>query len=210
MLVISGPPWDNSRRAAPIPEEKIPMSLADLAREAEEKMKKTVEATKLDFGTIRTGRATPSLLDGLMADYYGSATPVNQLANISVPESRQLLITPFDRAAVPWIEKAIKASDININPINDGTAIRLIIPPLTEERRKDFVKTLHKKTEDGRVSIRNIRRDANDHMKALVKKAEASEDDSKRAQDNLQKLTDKYIAEVDQLSKTKEAELLEV
>jgi ribosome recycling factor len=186
------------------------MSLADIAREAEDKMKKTVEATKHDFGTIRTGRATPAILDGLHADYYGTATPLNQLASISVPEPRQLLISPYDRAAVAWIEKAIKASDLNLNPINDGTSLRLNIPPLTEERRKEFVKVLHKKTEDGRVAIRNIRRDANDHMKALVKKSEASEDDSKRSQDSLQKLTDKYIAEVDHLSKDKEAELLEV
>jgi ribosome recycling factor len=186
------------------------MSLADLTNEAEQRMKKTVEATQQDFGTIRTGRATPKLIDGIQADYYGTLTPINQLANISVPESRQLLITPYDRGAVAAIEKAIKASDININPINDGTALRLNIPPLTEDRRKEFVKTLKAKAEDGRVSVRNIRRDTNDHYKGLVTKKEVSEDESKRAQDGLQKLTDKYILEIDQIAKAKEVELLEI
>ncbi|MCW3062580.1 MAG: frr [Capsulimonas sp.] len=186
------------------------MSLADLAKEAEQKMKKTVESTQSDFSTIRTGRANPTLLDGIMADYYGSPTPLNQLATISVPESRQLVITPYDRGAVAAIEKAIKSSDININPVNDGSSLRLSIPPLTEERRKEFVKVLNKKTEEGRVSIRNIRRDVNDQSKAMVKKNEASEDEAKRFQDQVQKLTDKYVAEVDHIAKLKEAELLEV
>jgi len=186
------------------------MAIEDINKEAEQKMKKTVEATQHDFSTIRTGRATPSLVDGITADYYGSPTPLNQLATINVPEPRQLQIVPYDRSTLAAIEKAIKNSDININPVNDGTSLRLNIPPLTEERRKEFVKILHKKTEDGRVSIRNIRRDANDHVKALVKKSEASEDESKRAQDVFQKMTDKYIAEIDAISKVKEAELLEV
>ncbi len=186
------------------------MSLADLARDAEQKMKKTVEATQHDFSTIRTGRATPSLLDGVTADYYGTPTPINQMANISVPDSRQLLVTPYDRATIATIEKAIKNSDININPVNTGTALRLSIPPLTEERRKDFVKVLSKKSEEGKVAVRNIRRDANDQAKALVKKGEASEDESKRAQEGLQKLTDRTIAEIDQITRAKETELLEV
>ncbi len=186
------------------------MSLADLAAEAEQRMKKTVDATNHDFSTIRTGRANPSLLDGITADYYGTPTPLNQLASISVPESRQLLITPYDRSTVGTIEKAIKNSDVNINPVNDGVALRLTIPPLTEERRRDFVKVLGKKAEEGRVSIRNIRRDANDGFKALVKKSEASEDESKRAQEGLQKLTDRYIVEIDKIAKAKETELLEV
>ena len=186
------------------------MTLADLARDAEQKMKKTVDATQHDFSTIRTGRATPTLLDSVTADYYGSPTPINQMANISVPEPRQLLITPYDRSTLAAIEKAIKNSDININPVNTGTALRLSIPPLTEERRKEFVKILNKKAEEGRVAVRNIRRDANDQAKALVKKGEASEDDSKRSQDALQKLTDRTIAEIDQIARAKEAELLEV
>jgi ribosome recycling factor len=186
------------------------MSLADLAAEAEQKMKKTVDATQHDFSTIRTGRANPSLLDGITTDYYGTPTPLTQLASISVPESRQLLITPYDRSTIASIEKAIKNSDVNINPVNDGVALRLTIPPLTEERRRDFVKILGKKAEEGRVSIRSIRRDANDSFKALVKKSEASEDESKRAQDGLQKLTDRYIVEIDKIAKAKETELLEV
>lgn len=186
------------------------MSLADLAADAEGKMKKTVEATQHDFATIRTGRANPSLLDGITAEYYGTPTPVNQLATVSVPEARQLYITPYDRATIGAIEKAIKNSDININPVNDGIGLRLSIPPLTAERRKDFVKLLGKKAEEGKVSIRNIRRDANDNVKALVKKNEASEDDSKRAQDNLQKMTDRYITEIDRITQAKEEELLEV
>lgn len=186
------------------------MSLADLAKDAESKMKKTVEATQNDFATIRTGRASPNLLDGITADYYGSPTPINQLATVSVPESHQLSITPYDRSVLGAIEKAIKNSDININPVNEGTSLRLSIPPLTQDRRKDFVKVLHKKAEEGRVSIRNIRRDANDGAKGLVKKNEASEDESKRAQEGLQKLTDRYIAEIDRIAKDKEAELLEV
>lgn len=186
------------------------MSLADLAKDAEQKMKKTVDATQHDFSTIRTGRATPTLVDGISVDYFGTPTPLPQLANISVPDSRQLLITPYDRSMTAAIEKAIKNSDLNINPVNDGTAVRLTIPPLTEERRKEFVKILNKKSEEGRVSIRNIRRDVNDQFKALVKKSEASEDESKRAQEGLQKLTDRYIVEIDRITKAKEAELLEV
>ena len=186
------------------------MSLADLAKDAEQKMKKTVDATQHDFSTIRTGRATPSLVDGISVDYFGTPTPLPQLANISVPDPRQLLITPYDRSMTAAIEKAIKNSDLNINPVNDGTAVRLTIPPLTEERRKEFVKILNKKSEEGRVSIRNIRRDINDQFKGLVKKSEASEDESKRAQDGLQKLTDRYIVEIDKITKAKEAELLEV
>ncbi len=186
------------------------MSIADLARDAETKMKKTVDATQHDFSTIRTGRASPTLLDSITAEYYGTPTPLNQLANISTPDARQLLITPYDRAVVGAIEKAIKNSDLNINPVNDGASLRLTIPPLTEERRKEFVKVLGKKAEEGRVAIRNIRRDANDGFKALVKKSEASEDESKRAQDSLQKLTDRYIGEIDRIAHAKEAELLEV
>lgn len=186
------------------------MSLADLAKDAEQKMQKTVDATQHDFSTIRTGRANPSLLDGILVDYYGSPTPLNQVANISVPDSRQLLIAPYERNLVGAIEKVIKNSDININPVNDGAAIRLTIPPLTEERRKEFIKVLGRKAEEGKVSVRKIRQNANDQGKALVKKSEVSEDDLKRAQDGLQKLTDRYIVEIDRITKAKEAELLEV
>ncbi len=186
------------------------MSIADLAKDAETKMRKTVESTQHDFSTIRTGRANPTLLDGINVDYYGAPTPINQMATINVPEGRMLLVTPYDRTTVGAIEKAIKNSDLNINPVNDGTSLRIAIPPLTQERRKEFVKVLGKKSEEGKVSIRNVRRDVNDGFKALVKKSEASEDESKRAQDSLQKLTDRYIAEIDRITQAKEAELLEV
>ena len=186
------------------------MSLADLAKDAEQKMKKTVEATQHDFSTIRTGRANPSLLDGITVEYYGSPTALNQVAGITLPDSRQLVITPYDRSTVAAIEKAIKQSDLNINPVNDGSSVRLTIPPLTEERRKEFVKILGKKAEEGKISIRKVRQNANDQGKALVKKGEASEDESKRSQDSLQKLTDRYILEIDRIAKAKEAELMEV
>jgi ribosome recycling factor len=173
-------------------------------------MQVSVEAARHEFATLRTGRANPQILDGIMVDAYGSSMPINELAQVHAPESRQLLITPYDRSMVAPIEKAIKNSDLNLNPLNEGSSIRLNLPLLTEERRKDMVKALHKKAEEGRVAIRNVRRDANDHIKALEKKGEASEDNAKRAQEHLQKVTDKYIAEVDQLQKAKEAELMQV
>lgn len=185
-------------------------TLEELSKEAEHKMQNSVEAARQEFATLRTGRATPSLLDNINVDAYGSAMPINQIAQIHAPEARQLVITPYDRSMVGAIEKAIKTSDLNINPVNNGDSIRLNLPDLTEDRRKDLVKVLAKKAEEGRVSIRNVRRDTNDRIKALEKKSEASEDQSKRAQDQLQKLTDKYTAEVDQLQKAKEAELMQV
>lgn len=185
-------------------------TLAELAKEAEHKMQKSIEATRHEFATLRTGRATPALLDGILVDAYGSPMPVNQLAQIHATDARQLTITPYDRSVVGAIEKAIKNSDLNLNPINDGAGIRLNLPPLTQERRKDMVKVLHKKAEDGRVAIRNVRREANDHIKQLEKNSEISEDESRRGHDQLQKMTDKYIAEVDTLQKAKEAELMEV
>ena len=184
-------------------------TLADLANEAEHKMQKSIEATRHEFATLRTGRATPALLDGINVDAYGSPMPVNQLAQVHTTDARQLTITPYDRSVVGAIEKAIKSSDLNLNPINDGAAIRLNLPPLTQERRKDMVKILHKKAEEGRVAVRNVRRDANDHIKQMEKKSETSEDQAKRSQEQLQKMTDKYIAEIDQLQKAKEAELME-
>ncbi|HEY3331916.1 MAG TPA: ribosome recycling factor [Capsulimonadaceae bacterium] len=185
-------------------------TIAELTAEAEHRMQKSIEAAQHEFTTLRTGRANPTILDGITVEAYGSAMPINQLAQVHVPEARQLVITPYDRSVVNLIERAIKLSDLNINPINDGLSIRLNLPMLTEERRKDMVKQLHKKAEEGRVAIRNVRRDTNDHYKQLEKKSEVSEDDSKRAQDKLQKITDKFIAELDQLQKAKEAELLEV
>jgi ribosome recycling factor len=185
-------------------------TISELTAEAEHKMQKSIEASQHEFGTLRTGRANPGMLDGIMVEAYGSQMPINQVAQVHVPEPRQLTITPYDRSVLGLIERAIKMSDLNINPINDGGGIRLNLPLLTEERRKEMVKLLHKKAEDGRVAIRNVRREANDHIKQLEKKGETSEDDSKRAQEKLQKLTDKYIADLDHLQKAKEAELMEV
>ena len=184
-------------------------TIAEISAEAEHKMQKSIEATQTEFATLRTGRANAGMLDGITVDAYGSPMQINQLAQVHAPEARQLVVTPYDRSMLAAIEKAIKNSDLNINPINDGVGIRLNLPVLTEDRRKDMVKMLHKKAEDGRVAIRNVRRDANDHVKQIEKKSEISEDDSKRAQEKLQKLTDKYIADLDSILKNKEAELLE-
>ena len=185
-------------------------TINDLIAEAEHKMLKSIEATQHEFSTLRTGRAHPGMLDGITVEAYGSQMPIGQLAQIHVPEPRQLTITPYDRSTVGAIERAIKMSDLNINPINDGAGIRLNLPPLTEERRKEMVKLLHKKAEEGRVAIRNVRRDANDHIKQLEKKGETSEDEAKRASEKLQKLTDKSIVDLDHMQKAKEAELMEV
>jgi len=184
-------------------------TISEISAEADHKMQKTIEATHHEFATLRTGRANAAMLDGLTVEAYGGQMPINQLAQVHAPEARQLLITPYDRSMVGAIEKAIKNSDLNINPINTGDSVRLNLPVLTEERRKDLVKLLHKKAEEGRVAIRNVRRDANDHIKQIEKKSEISEDDSKRAQEKLQKLTDRFILDIDNLQKSKESELLE-
>jgi ribosome recycling factor len=183
---------------------------ADVIQEAERRMQKAVESANHDFATIRTGRANPMILEGIKVDYYGTPTPLNQLAGISVPEPRQLLITPWDRNSLDAIAKAIQSSDVGITPNNDGQVIRLNIPYLTEERRKELIKQLHKKSEDHKVAVRNIRRDANEHLKTQQKNSEISEDDMKREQEKIQKLTDKYIAEIDKHTAAKEAELKEV
>lgn len=178
--------------------------------EADDKMKKAVDALRRELVGIRTGRATPGLVDHLVVDYYATATPLNQLANITAPEARVILIQPWDRSAVSAIEKAILKSDLGLNPNNDGQVIRLVLPQLTEERRKDLVRVVHKKVEEGRVSIRNVRRDAVEHLKKQEKDKQVSSDDVHRTHEKLQKLTDKYILEVDRLGEDKEAELMEV
>lgn len=183
---------------------------AEVIQEAERRMQKAVEAADHDFATIRTGRANPMLLEGIKVDYYGTPTPINQLAGISVPEPRQLLISPWDRNSIDAISKAIQSSDIGITPQSDGQVIRLNIPYLTEERRKDLIKQLHKKSEDHKIAVRNIRRDANEHLKAQEKKSEISEDEMKREQEKIQKLTDKFIVDIDKHTAAKEAELKEV
>jgi ribosome recycling factor len=182
------------------------MSVSDLLRDAETRMKKSVEAASHDFASLRTGRANPSLVDSIKVDYYGQAMPLPQLATVTVPESRLLLITPYDKSSLGAIEKAITKSDLNLNPANDGQAIRLSIPPLTQERRKDYVKQLANKAEGARVSMRNIRRDAMDRAK---KDDEITDDEVKRLEKDMQKLLDKYVAEADALAKAKEVELLE-
>lgn len=184
--------------------------IADTVQDAERRMTKAVEAAQQDYSTIRTGRANPALLERVSVDYYGTTMPINQLATISVPEPRQLVIAPWDKNAIPLIEKAITKSDLGLTPSSDGHVIRLNIPHLTEERRKELIKLLHKKAEEHRVAIRNIRRDANEELKRLEKSGEAAEDEVHRAQEQVQKLTDKYIEQIDKLTQAKEAELMEV
>ncbi len=184
--------------------------MKEVVGEAEEKMKKAIEVLRKDFASMRAGRATPSLLDKVMVDYYGTPTPINQMAKISVPEPRLLVIQPWDKSGMATIEKAIQKSDLGLNPSNDGIVIRLAIPQLTQERRNELVKVAKKKAEETRVALRNIRRDANEHLKALEKEKQVSEDDEKRAQDDVQKMTDKYVKEVEHVLEHKEQEIMEV
>jgi ribosome recycling factor len=182
----------------------------DVLRDSEERMKKSVEAAERELAAIRTGHAHIGLVDHVRVDYFGSSLPINQMATVSAPEARLLTIQPWDRTAMTAIEKAILASDLGLTPSNDGTMIRLAIPPLTEQRRKEMIKLVHSRIEDSRVAVRNVRRDGMEHIKRLVQNKEASEDQQHNAQEQLQKLTDRYIAEIDGRGKTKEAELLEV
>ncbi|HGJ5875164.1 MAG TPA: ribosome recycling factor [Arsenophonus sp.] len=181
----------------------------EIKKDAQECMEKSVEALKSQISKVRTGRASPSLLDGIMVEYYGTATPLRQLANIIAEDSRTLAITVFDRTLGPAVEKAIMASDLGLNPSSAGTIIRVPLPPLTEERRKDLIKVVRNDAEQGRVSVRNARREANDKIKALLKNKQISEDDERRAQDEIQKLTDNFIKKVDEALEQKENELME-
>jgi ribosome recycling factor len=182
----------------------------DLFGDAERRMQRAVEALKQDIASIRTGRASSALIERITVDYYGTPTPINQVASISIPEARLLVIQPWDRKMLVDIEKAIQKSDLGINPNNDGQVIRLAIPPLNEERRREMVKTLHKKLDEHKVAIRNVRRDAQDKLRDREKKKEVSEDELKRSTERLQKLTDRFIDEMDKVGKTKELEILEV
>lgn len=182
----------------------------DVINAAEDRMKKSLDALKKDYGTLRAGRATPSLLDKVMVDYYGTPTPVNQIANVTVPEPRMLMIKPYDKGSLKDIERAIQKSDLGLTPNSDGIAIRLAIPQPTQERRKELVKVVNKKAEEAKVAMRNIRRDANESIKKLEKGKEITEDDRKDAQDKIQKLLDKYIKLVDGTKSTKEKEVMEV
>jgi ribosome recycling factor len=182
----------------------------DTLLEAEEKMEKAVSVAKDDFLTIRTGRANPSMFNKIKVDYYGAPTPVNQLASFHVADARMLTLTPFDKGAMGAIEKAIRDSDLGVNPTNDGAIIRIVFPQLTEERRREFIKVARTKAEDSKIAIRNVRRHAKDSLERLEKDGDAGEDDVARAEKELEKVTHKYVAEVDELLKHKEAELLEV
>jgi ribosome recycling factor len=178
--------------------------------DAEEKMEKAVSVAKDDFGGIRTGRATPAMFNKIVVDYYGAMTPVNQLSSLTVPEPRMAIISPYDKSSLGLIERAIRDSDLGVNPTNDGSIIRIVFPQLTEERRREFIKVARTKAEDARISIRNIRRKAMDELGRLAKDGEVGEDEVARAEKELEKTTAQYVASVDELLKHKEAELLEV
>ncbi len=182
----------------------------DIKKDAQERMKKAVEVLGINLNKIRTGRAHPSILDGLMVNYYGTDTPLSQVANISVMDARTLAISPWEKKLVPEIEKAIHKSDLGLNPATSGDLIRVPMPALTEETRKGFVKTARGEAEHARVSVRNVRRDANNTLKDKLKAKLITEDDERRAQDEIQKLTDKYVAEVDAALAAKEKDLLEI
>ncbi|MFB6326339.1 ribosome recycling factor [Pantoea deleyi] len=181
----------------------------DIKKDADTRMEKCVEAFKTTIGKVRTGRASPSLLDGIVVEYYGTPTPLRQLASVTVEDSRTLKINVFDRSLSAAVEKAIMKSDLGLNPSSAGTDIRVPLPALTEERRKDLIKIVRGEAEQGRVSVRNVRRDANDKIKALLKDKEISEDDERRAQDEVQKMTDAYIKKVDAALSEKETELMD-
>ena len=178
--------------------------------EGEEKMEKAVHVCRDELATIRTGRATPAMFSKITADFYGTTTPLSQMASITVPEPRMAVVKPYDKSSLGAIEKAIRDSDLGVNPTNDGTLIRIVLPQLTEERRKDLIKVARHKAEEGRVAIRSVRRHAKDALDRLARDGEAGEDDVRRAEKELEELTHKYVAQVDDLLKNKEAELLEV
>jgi len=182
----------------------------DTLLEAEEKMEKAVAVAKEDFATIRTGRAHPSMFNKITAEYYGTQTPVNQLASFHMPEPRMVVVQPFDKSSMAAIEKAIRNSDLGVNPTNDGNLIRVVFPELSEERRRDYIRVARHKAEEGRVSIRNIRRHAKDAIDKLVKNGDEGEDDGRRAEAELEKVTHTYVVQVDELLKNKETELLDI
>ena len=181
-----------------------------IEKNLQEKMDKTIQVLKHEYASIRAGRANPALLDRIIVEYYGTDTPVNQLANITAPEARVINISPWDSKSIPAIEKAIQKSDLGMNPSNDGKIIRLVVPQLTEERRKDLVKTVKKLAEEAKIAVRNIRRDANDNLKKHKKDGDITEDELKKSEEDTQKITDKFIKEVDKLAELKEKEILEV
>ena len=182
----------------------------DVKKAAEQKMQKSVEALKIDLTKVRTGRAHTGLLDHIHVDYYGTMMPINQVANVTLADPRTIGVQPWEKKMIPVVEKAIRNSDLGLNPATTGDLIRVPMPPLTEERRKELIKVVHKEAEAARVAIRNVRRDANEHLKKMLKDKEVSEDDERHAQVDVQKLTDRYSAEIDKLLHTKEADLMAV
>lgn len=184
--------------------------IADVKKTAEQKMQKSLEALKVDLGKVRTGRAHTGILDHVMVDYYGNPTPINQVANVNLMDSRTIGVQPWEKNMIGKVEKAIRDSDLGLNPSAQGDLIRVPMPPLTEERRKELIKVVKGESENAKVAMRNVRRDANAHLKDLVKDKAISEDDERRAQDDIQKLTDRYIAEVEKALQAKEADLMAV
>ncbi len=184
--------------------------IKEILSTAQTKMQKTIEVLRVDLASVRSGRASVSLIDKVMVEYYGTPTPVNQVASVTVPEPRMIVIQPWEKNLLKDIERAIMKSDLGLNPNSDGSVIRLNLPQLTEERRKELVKTVHKKAEDARVSIRNLRREANDSVKKAEKAKEITEDEAKKANDDIQKMTDKFIKEVDTVMEHKENEVMEI
>lgn len=185
-------------------------SVDSVLSDAESRMGKSTDILKRELNTLRTGRATPALLENLAVDYYGTPTPLNQIATVSAPEASLITIQPWDRQALPEIEKSILKSEMGFNPSNDGNLLRVPIPPLSQERRKDLVRVLKKRTEDGKIAVRNVRRDAMEHLRGMERDKAISQDDNRRAQDQLQKVTDSYISQIDEVSETKESEIMQV
>jgi ribosome recycling factor len=184
--------------------------IEDIKQDAERRMRRSVEALNDELSRMRTGRAHTSLLEHITVDYYGTQTPLNQTANIAVEDSRTLSVTPWDKSSIPAVEKAILNADLGLNPVTAGTVIRVPLPPLTEERRKEYVKLVRHEAENGKVAVRNIRRDANHHLKDLLKEKEITEDEERKAEEKIQALTDKYVDEIDKVLEQKEQDLMEV
>jgi ribosome recycling factor len=191
-------------------DEREDISMDDVFQDCKQRMQKALDTLKKDFSRLRTGRASTSLVEDITVDYYNTPTPLNQLASISIPDSRTITIQPWDRNSFSDVEKAIMKSDLGLNPINDGKVIRISIPPLTEERRKDLVKVAKKNTEDAKIAIRNVRRDGNESLKKMKNDKEITEDDQHKGQDKIQELTDSFTAKADELLTEKEKEIMEI
>ena len=184
--------------------------ISDVRKSAEQKMTRSIETLKTDLAKVRTGRAHTGLLDHIHVDYYGTSMPLNQVANVTLADPRTLGVTPWEKKMIPVVEKAIRDSELGLNPATSGDMIRVPMPPLTEERRKELIKVVHKEAEAAKVAVRNVRRDANDHLKKLLKDKQCSEDEERRAHDDLQKLTDRFVADVDRLLAQKESDLMAI